>query len=350
MKWFSTTRMNFTAEQIAQVLQGIVEGNPKAEVKSFAKIEEGEIGSLSFLYDSKYEHYIYSTKSTIVLVNQDFMPSQPVSATLIRVPDARESVGRLMAMVQTVVKPRSGVHPTAYIAKTAKVSTNCYIGPFVCIGENVEVGEGTQVYAHCVIEENSKVGSHCLFYPHVSVYHDCVIGNQVILHSGCVVGADGFGFAPTEGGYEKIPQIGNVVIEDNVEIGANSCVDRAVMGSTVIHHGVKLDNLVQIAHNCEVGAHSVMSSQTGVAGSSKVGEWCMFGGQVGIGGHISIADRTKCGAQAGVANSVKKSDQSIIGSPAMDFKIFAKGMAVFKKLPQMYIDVNRLVKKERESE
>ena len=285
-----------------------------------------------------------------MLVNADFQPSKPVVATLIRVKDAREAVGKLLSLVQKSMQPRTGIHPTACIADTAKIGENCYIGPFVYVGEHVEIGAGTQLYAHCVVEENTKIGSHCLLYPNVSVYHNCVIGDRVILHSGCVIGADGFGFAPTADGYEKIPQIGNAVVEDDVEIGANACVDRAVMGSTVVHKGVKLDNLVQIAHNCEVGSHTVMSAHTGVAGSSKVGEWCMFGGQVGIGGHISIADRTMCGAQAGVPNNVKKPGQSIIGTPAMDFKVFAKGMAVFKNLPQLYADVNRLVKKEKDNE
>lgn len=334
--------MEFTASQIAQLVQGTVEGDGDVRVTSFARIDEGAPGAISFLSDTRYESHLYTTPSSVVLVNSDFRPSQPVGCTLIRVPNARECIGRLLTLAQQAAQRRTGIHPQACVEADATVGEDCYIGPFAYIASGAVVGRGTQVCAGCVVENNARVGEDCTLYPNVSIYHDCVVGNRVILHSGCCIGADGFGFAPTEGGYEKIPQMGNAVIEDDVEIGANACVDRAVMGSTIVHHGAKIDNLVQIAHNCEVGAHTVMSAQVGVAGSAKIGQWCMFGGQVGIAGHIEVADRTKSGAQAGIAGSVRKPGQTIIGSPAMDARKFARSIAVFKNLPEMYADVNQL--------
>lgn len=335
--------MEFNAEQIAAYLQGQVEGDPKAVVTTFAKIEEGVPGAITFLSDIHYEHYLYDTKASVVLVNKDFKPSKSVTATLIRVEDARACVARLLALYQQAMsQPRVGIHPQACVAETAQIGKNVYVGPHAYVGENVVIGDGSQLYAGVVVEERATVGENCILYPNVSVYHDCHVGNRVILHSGCCIGSDGFGFAPIDGGYEKIPQIGNAIIEDDVEIGANSCVDRAVMGSTYVHKGVKLDNLVQIAHNCDIGEHTVMSAQVGVAGSTKIGQWCMFGGQVGIAGHIEIADRTRSGAQAGIAGKVRKSDQVIIGSPAMDARQFARCSAVFKNLPELWKDVNDL--------
>ena len=338
-------KMEYTARQIADLLQGTLEGNPDAVINTFAKIEEGCPGAISFMADMHYEHYLYETLSTVVLVNADFNPTQPVKATLIRVPNAREAIGRLLTIYQQQTQSRRGVHPRAVIAESAQIGKNCYIGPSVYIGEGVVVGDNTQIYANCVIEERSKVGKSCLLYPNVSVYHDCSIGDRIILHSGCCIGTDGFGFAPSADGYEKIPQIGNVIIEDDVEIGANTCVDRAVMGSTIIHKGVKLDNLIQIAHNCEIGANTVMSAQVGIAGSVKVGDWCIFGGQVGIAGHISIADHTNCGAQAGIAGCIRKSHRTLLGSPAMDVKDFARSYAVFKGLPQMRKELTEINEK-----
>lgn len=335
--------MEFTAQQIAGFLQGQVEGNADEKITTFSKIEEGTPGAITFLSDTRYEHYLYTTAASAVLVNHDFQPSQPEHPTLIRVADARECVARLLTMYQqSMQQPRKGIHPQACVAETAKIGKDVYVGPHAYVGENAVVGDGTQLYAGVVVEERATVGSGCLIYPNVSIYHDCHVGNNVILHSGCCIGADGFGFAPNGESYEKIPQIGNVVIEDDVEIGANACVDRAMMGSTIVRRGVKLDNLVQIAHNCEVGSHTVMSAQVGVAGSAKIGEWCMFGGQVGIAGHISIADRTQSGAQAGIAGAIRKPGQTIIGSPAMDARQFARCTAVFKNLPEMYRDVNEI--------
>ena len=334
--------MKFTAKQIAEYLQGEVEGDANASVQTFAKIEEGIEGAISFLANSKYEHYIYDTKSTIVLVNKDFKAERPIAATLVRVDNAYESIARLLTLYEQTINKRKGIHPLACIAETATVGEGCYIGPFAYVGENAKVGAGTQIYAHSVVEERATVGENCLIYPNVSIYHDCVLGDRVVLHSGCVIGADGFGFAPSANGYEKIPQIGIVTIEDDVEIGANTCVDRSTMGSTYVRRGVKLDNLVQIAHNCEVGSHTVMSAQVGVAGSTKIGQWCMFGGQVGIAGHAVIGDRVLSGAQAGIAGSIRKGNVTIQGSPAIDAKNFMRSSVVFKKLPDMYTEMNRL--------
>lgn len=334
--------MKFTAQQIAGLIGGTIEGNADATVQTFAKIEEGMEGAISFLANPKYEPYLYSTASSVVLVNNDFSPSQPVKATLIRVPNAYEAIARLLSFYESQMAKRKGIHPTAVIEESASVGEDCYIGPYVYIGEGVTVGRGTQIYAHSVVEKGASVGDDCLIYPNVSIYHECVIGSRVILHSGCVIGADGFGFAPGAEGYEKIPQIGRVEIEDDVEIGANTCVDRSTMGATRIHRGVKLDNLVQVAHNCEVGSHTVMSAQVGVAGSTKIGEWCMFGGQVGIAGHAFIGDRTLSGAQAGIAGSIRKGHVTVQGSPAIDAKVFARASAVFKNLPEMYREFYRM--------
>ena len=259
--------MNFSAKQIAAYLGGTIEGDENASVMTFAKIEEGIEGAISFLANPKYAHYLYETRSSIVLVNNDFVAEQPVSATLIRVPNAYEAIAKLLTLYQSTVAKRSGIHPTAVVAESATVGEDVYLGPHVYVGEGASVGKGSQLYAGVVVEQNASVGEDCVLYPNVSVYHDCKVGNRVILHSGCVIGSDGFGFAPAAEGYEKIPQIGNVCIEDDVEIGANSCVDRSTMGSTYVRRGVKLDNLVQIAHNCDIGSHTVMSAQVGVAGS-----------------------------------------------------------------------------------
>lgn len=336
--------MEFSAKQIAEYLGGSIEGNENATVKTFAKIEEGIEGAISFLANPHYAHYIYSTKSSIVLVNNDFVPEQPISTTLIRVPNAYEAIARLLTLYQSTMQKRIGIHPLACIAETAHIGENCYVGPFAYIGENVTLGNNCQVYAGTVIEERATIGNNCLFYPNVSIYHDCKIGNNVTLHSGTVIGADGFGFAPAADGYEKIPQIGIVTIEDNVEIGANACVDRSTMGSTYVRKGVKLDNLVQIAHNCEVGENTVMSAQVGVAGSTKIGRWCMFGGQVGIAGHAVIGDKVLSGAQAGIAGSIRKGNVTVQGSPAIDAKNFMRSSVVFKYLPEMRKEIEQLKK------
>ncbi len=321
-----------------------MEGDANAKVKTFAKIEEGTPGAISFLANPQYEHYLYGTASSIVLVNHDFQPEQEVKTTLIRVNNAYEAIAKLLSLYQSTIQKRQGIHPLACVAETAQVADGVYVGPFAYVGEHAVVGKGCQIYAGAVVEERAVLGEDCLLYPHASVYHDCKLGNRVTLHSGCVVGADGFGFAPAADGYEKIPQIGIVTIEDDVEIGANACVDRATMGSTMVHRGVKLDNLVQVAHNCEVGEHTVMSAQVGVAGSTKIGQWCMFGGQVGIAGHAVIGDRVLSGAQAGIAGSIRKGNATVQGSPAIDAKNFMRSSVVFKHLPELQAEVNSLRK------
>ena len=336
--------MEFTAKQIAEFIQGSIEGDENVSVHTFAKIEEGVPGAISFLSNPKYTHYLYDTQSSIVLVNKDLELEKATKATLIRVDNAYEAVARLLTLYAMSKPKKKGIDPLAYIAPTAQIGEDCYVAPFAYIGENVKIGKGTQIYPHTTVYDNASIGEGCILYANVSVYHDCKIGNRVILHSGCVIGADGFGFAPTGNGYEKIPQIGIVTIEDDVEIGANACVDRSTMGSTVVRKGVKIDNLVQIAHNVEVGENTVMSAQVGVAGSTKIGQWCMFGGQVGIAGHAVIGDQVKSGAQAGIAGSLRKGHVTVQGSPAIEAKNFARSSIVFKNLPEMYSDVNRMKK------
>lgn len=336
--------MEFTAEQIANVIGGRVEGNKDAKVHTFAKIEEGTEGAISFLSNPKYTHYLYDTKSSIVIVNEGVELEKDVDATLIRVPNAYESIAKLLQIYEASKPKKTGVAPQAYIAPSAKLGNNCYVGPFAYVGEGAEIGDGCQIYPHAVVGDNVKVGSNCIFYPNTTIYQGCKIGNNVTIHAGSVIGADGFGFAPGANGYDKIPQIGIVVIEDNVEIGANTCIDRSTMGATVIHKGVKLDNLVQVAHNVEIGENTVMSAQVGIAGSTKVGSWCMFGGQVGLAGHITIGDKTFLGAQSGVPGSLKGGEE-LIGTPPMNPRQYFKSQAIFRRLPDMYKDLNDAKKK-----
>jgi UDP-3-O-[3-hydroxymyristoyl] glucosamine N-acyltransferase len=316
--------MEFTAKQIAEFVQGRVEGNENAAIHTFAKIEEGAEGAISFLSNPKYLHYIYETKSTIVLLNEDVELEKPVSATLIRVKNAYESVARLLQLYESMKPKKTGVDPLAFVSSTAEIGKDVYIAPFAYIGDNVKIGDG------------------CRIFPHVCIYEGCRIGKNVTIHAGSVIGADGFGFAPNQDGYEKIPQIGIVVIEDNVEIGANTCIDRSTMGQTVIHQGVKLDNLIQVAHNCEIGENTVMSAQAGMAGSTKIGAWCMVGGQAGFSGHIHVADKTFVGAQCGVISSTKGNGEQLIGSPAVNPKMYFKARAIDAKLPDMYREVYAL--------
>ena len=336
--------MEFTAQMIAGLIGGTVVGDPEAKVNNFAKIEEGKPGCISFLYNDKYEHYIYTTESSVVLVNQNFEPKQDIKATLIKVADAREAVTKLLQLYESMKPKREGISELAFIDPTAKIGEKCYIGPLVAIAEGVEIGDGCVLHPHVTVGRNAKVGSNTEIYSNAVIYHDCRVGNRCILHAGCVIGADGFGFQPTETGYEKIPQIGIAIIEDDVEIGANTCIDRAVMGATIVHSGVKLDNLVQIAHNDEIGSHTVMSAQVGIAGSTKVGEWCMFGGQVGIAGHANIANRVMVGAQAGIPNDVKKEGAALQGSPAIEVRNFWKSSAIVKNLPEMWAEMNQMRK------
>ena len=333
--------MEFTAQQIAAFLRGTVEGDPEVKVSNFSKIEEGKPGTLTFLANPKYEHHIYHTEASIVLVNKDFTPTEPIHTTLIRVENDYTALAQLLNMVEQAKSKKSGVDSTAFIAPTASVGEDCYIGNMAYIGERLTFGTNCQVYPFAYIGDNVEIGDNTILYPHVTVYHDCRIGQHCILHAGSVIGADGFGFAPEGEQYKKIPQLGNVVIEDNVEIGANTTIARAVMDSTIIRQGVKLDNLIQIAHNVEVGENTVMAAQVGIAGSVKVGKHCMFGGQVGLAGHIQIADDVTLGAQAGVISSVKEAT-TLLGAPAIQARNFMRSSAIFNRLPELYRTIGQL--------
>lgn len=336
--------MEFTAKQIAEFVQGRVEGDENATVNTFAKIEEGVPGAISFLSNPKYTHYIYETKSNIVLINEDVVLDGTVGATLIRVKNAYECVAKLLQLYESMKPRKTGIDEKASISSKATIGKEVYIGPFAVVGDGAVIGDGTQIYPHTVIGDGVTVGEKCLIYPNVTIYQGCKLGNNVTIHAGSVIGADGFGFAPNTEGYDKIPQIGIVIIEDDVEIGANTCIDRSTMGQTIIHKGVKLDNLIQVAHNCEIGENTVMSAQAGMAGSTKIGAWCMVGGQAGFAGHIQIADKTFIGAQCGVIKNTKGNGESLIGSPAMDPKMFFKAKAVYPKLPDMYRQIAALQK------
>ena len=316
--------MEFTAKQIADFIGGRVEGNEQTAVHTFAKIEEGKEGAITFLSNPKYTSFIYETKASIVLINEDVELEHPVSATLIRVKNAYECVAKLMQMYAASLPKKTGIDSLAFVSPTAEIGKDVYIGPFAVVGEGVKIGDGTRIY------------------PHVTIYDGCQIGKNVTIHAGAVIGADGFGFAPNQEGYEKIPQLGIVIIEDDVEIGANTCVDRSTMGQTIIHKGVKLDNLIQVAHNCEIGENTVMSAQAGMAGSTKIGAWCMVGGQAGFSGHIHVADKTFVGAQCGVIGNTKGDGEQLIGSPAVNPKMYFKARALDAKLPDMYREIAAL--------
>ena len=337
--------MEFTAQTIAGFLNGEIEGNPEIKVHTIAKIEEGESGALSFLANPKYEHYIYETKSSIVLVNKSFVPASKINATLIRVENSYDAFASLLRLVDQARPRKKGIHPSAVIESSAKVGTDVYIGPFAYIGENCVISDGCSIFPNVYVGDNTVLGKGCTLNPGVTIYHDCVLGEGCTIHAGSVIGSDGFGFAPqVENEFAKIPQLGNVILEDHVEIGANVTIDRATMGSTIIRKGVKLDNLIQIGHNVEIGENSVMAAQTGISGSTKVGKNCMFGGQVGLAGHLKIANNTKIGAQGGVIGNVKEENTVIIGSPTMDIKQFMKSSVIFKRLPELSSKVDNLQK------
>lgn len=339
--------MEFTARQIAQVINGEIIGNENVTVNSFSKIEEGKPGSISFLANPKYTHYIYNTKASIVLIDKNAILEKPVETTLIKVNNAYECIAKLLQMYEATKPKKTGIDPLAFVSTNAKIGKNCYIGAFAYVGDNVSIGDNTQIYPHTTICENTTIGESCTLYPNVTVYHGSLIGDRVILHAGSVIGSDGFGFAPSTNGYDKIPQIGVVTIENDVEIGANTCIDRSTMGSTYIRKGVKLDNLVQIAHNTDIGENTVMSAQVGVAGSTKVGQWCMFGGQVGLAGHIVIGNEVFLGAQSGVPGNIKDGQQ-LIGTPPMKQRPYFKSQAVFRRLPELYKQINDLQKQVEE--
>jgi UDP-3-O-[3-hydroxymyristoyl] glucosamine N-acyltransferase len=333
--------MEFTAQQIADILNGTVDGNPDVKVNNFSKIEEGNPNSLTFLANPKYEHYIYRTKAGIILVNNSFTPSAPIKNTLVRVPNAYAALAVLLDIAGQSKKKKEGIDPLAFVHPSAQLGEGCYVGAFAFIGENARIGNHCKVYPYTYIGDDVVAGNGCLFYPHVTIYEGSVIGDACILHAGCVIGSDGFGFAPEGEAYKKIPQLGNVILEENVEIGANTTIDRAVMGATIIHKGAKLDNLVQIAHNVEIGEHTVMAAQTGVSGSVKIGRHCKFGGQSGIAGHIGIGDQVSVGAQAGIIGNIEPG-RTILGSPAIDARLFMRSSVIFSRLPDMYRTVEKL--------
>lgn len=335
--------MEFTAKQIAAYIGGEIVGDENATVSTFAKIEEGVKGALSFLSNPKYAPYIYDTQSSIVLVNNDFVPERPVQTTLIKTANAYESLAKLMALYESVKPKKTGVSSMASVAPSATIGQNVYIAPFVYIGERAVIGDNTVIEANTSVGDGATVGSDCILYSNVTIYHGCKVGNRCILHAGSVVGADGFGFAPGVNGYEKIPQIGIAILEDDVEIGANTCIDRATMGATIIKRGVKLDNMVQVAHNVVVDEHTVMAAQSGIAGSTKVGRWCMVGGQAGISGHIKLGNQVKVGGHSGVTNNVQDG-KSMMGYPAFEHTQFARASVIFKKLPEMYREMDVLKK------
>jgi UDP-3-O-[3-hydroxymyristoyl] glucosamine N-acyltransferase len=338
--------MEFTAQQIADLLTGTVVGNPSAKVGGFSKIEVGVPGTITFLANAKYEHHIYRTKASIVLVNNDFTPTAPIEATLIKVPNAYASLATLMQAAEDAKVKKSGIDSTACIAATATVGEDCYIGAFACIGDNATIGKGCMIYPYTCIGDNASIGDQSILYPHTTVYEGCVIGNNCIIHAGAVIGSDGFGFAHDDGKYMKIAQTGNVVIEDDVEVGANTAIDRAVLGSTVIHKGVKLDNLIQIAHNVEIGNHTAIAAQAGIAGSTKIGANCMIGGQAGFIGHIHIGDHSQIAAQSGIIGNVPDKAR-MMGTPAFPLNNFLRSSVLFEKLPELSKKLDRL---EREIE
>ena len=337
--------MEFTAQQIADFLNGYVEGDPTSKVHNFSKIEEGMPGTITFLANPKYEPYLYTTKAGIVIVNQELTLQSPVAATLIRVPNAYSAWGMLLRLVEkSNAKQTAGIDGSSYVAKTAIVPDDCSVGAFAYIGEQAVIGKGCIIYPYTYIGERVKIGDNTILYPHVTIYPASVIGNNCIIHAGAVIGADGFGFAPdADGVYQKIPQLGNVVLEDDVEVGANTTIDRAVMGSTLIHKGVKIDNLVQIAHNVEIGENTAMAAQVGIAGSTKVGTNCMLGGQVGISGHLHIGHHVQMGPQSGTISNLKDNAQ-VMGTPPFPLKNFLRSSLLFEKFPDIYRSLNQLEK------
>ena len=329
--------MQFTAAQIALIIGGNIEGNADAGVTSFGKIEEAKNGQLAFLANPKYEEFLYTTQASIIIINQTLELKQPVSATLLRVPDAYSAFAILLDKYQQIKTDQlSGIQQPVYIDATAKTGENVFIGAFAYIGEQVVIGNGVKIFPNSYVGNNVVIGENSIIHPGVKIYHGCVIGKNVKIHAGAVIGSDGFGFAPQlDGTFKKVPQIGNVIIEDEVEIGANATIDRATIGSTLIKKGAKLDNLIQVAHNVEVGNNTVIAAQAGVSGSTKIGNNVMIGGQAGIVGHIQIADGAKINAQSGVSKSIKNPNTAVTGSPAFEYTSALRSQAVNRNLPEM---------------
>lgn len=341
--------MEFSASQLAAVLEGIVEGNPEVKISRLSKIEEGEPGTLSFLANPKYTPFIYTTKASVVIVSKDFTPDQPIGATLVRVDDAYTAFAKLLELYNKISNEKKGISSLAFISKSAIVGKDVYIGEFAYIGDHVVVGDNTKIFPHVYLGDNVKVGSETTIFAGVIIYSDNHIGNKCTIHGGVVIGADGFGFAPQQDkNYKKVAQIGNVIIEDNVEIGSNTTIDRATLGSTIIRQGAKLDNLIQIAHNVEIGENTVIAAQTGISGSTKIGKNCMIAGQVGFVGHLSIGDDVKIGAQSGISGNLK--DGSIVmGSPAIDIATHRRSLVHFKNLSEIVKRLDELERKMNQS-
>jgi UDP-3-O-[3-hydroxymyristoyl] glucosamine N-acyltransferase len=336
--------MKFTAEQIAGILEGEVVGNPNAEVSRLSKIEEGEEGSLTFLANPKYINYIYSTKATVTIVNDSFVPEAEITTTLIKVEDAYASFSKLLQFYNQVKLNKNGIEAHSFISEGTKYGENLYLGSFSYVGQNVILGDNVKIYPNSFIGDNVVIGDNVYIFAGAKIYSETIIGNNCTIHSGTIIGADGFGFVPNEEGvYSKVPQIGNVIIEDNVDIGANTTIDRATLGSTIIRKGVKLDNQIQIAHNVEIGKNTVIAAQSGVAGSTKIGENCMIGGQVGIAGHLVIGNNVRLQAQSGVARNIKD-DEILQGSPSLGYSDFNKSYVHFKNLPKIVAEVEELKK------
>ena len=339
--------MIFTAQQIAEALNGIVEGNPETEVSNLSRIEEGKKGTLTFLANPKYAQYIYETEASIVIVNVDFTPEKEIPATLIKVKDAYSAFAQLLELYQQSKEKKSGISNSAQIADDVKIGKNVYIGEFVSIGEHSDVKDNSMIFPHVTIGSNCKIGNSTKIYAGAKVYDECEIGNDCTIHAGVVIGADGFGFAPQDdNNYNKVPQIGNVIIEDKVEVGANTTIDRATIGSTIIRKGAKIDNLIQIAHNVEIGENTVIAAQTGISGSTKIGRNCMIGGQVGIIGHLIIADGVKIAAQSGIGKSITEENAIVEGSPAFSIRDYQRSYVHFRRLDNIVKRINNLERKD----
>ena len=339
--------MEFTAAKIAQILEGTIEGNPEVRVNTLSKIEEGFTKSITFLANPQYTPYIYTTNASIVIVNNNFIPEKPLkeSCTLIRVEDAYKAFAQLLEAYNTIKLNKIGIEPQSFISTTASLGENIYIGAFAYIGENVTIGNNVKIYPHVYLGDNVTVKDNTTIFSGAKVYAECKIGKECTIHAGVVIGSDGFGFAPNkENNYTKVAQIGNVILEDHIEIGSNTTIDRATLGSTIIRKGVKLDNLIQIAHNVEIGENTVIASQTGIAGSTKIGSDCMIGGQVGIIGHITIANKVKIAAQSGIGSSIIKEGEIVQGSPAFSMGDFKRSYVLFRNLPELTNKINELEK------
>jgi UDP-3-O-[3-hydroxymyristoyl] glucosamine N-acyltransferase len=338
--------MQFTAAQISMLINGKLEGDPNIAVTSFGKIEEAVAGQLSFLANPKYEEYLYCTKASVVIINETLVLKQAVNNTLIRVPDAYSAFATLLGKYQELATQQlTGIQEPSYISKTAQIGTGVFIGAFAHIGEQVKIGNNVKIFPGVVLGNNVQVGDHTILHAGVKIYHDCMIADHVLIHAGTVIGSDGFGFAPqADGSFKKVPQIGNVIIESHVEIGANTTIDRATMGSTIIRSGSKIDNLVQIAHNVEVGFNTVIAAQTGVSGSTKIGKSVMIGGQTGIAGHITIADGSKINGQSGITKTIKEPNRTLTGTPADDFTRSLRAQAHLRNLPDLEKRVKELEK------